>query len=294
MSRIGLAFQPRTPAAIALAERTRDRLDLDGHQTWLASAWEEEEILPHLPSSDLVITFGGDGTVLRVGRLSAPFGVPVLTVNFGRLGFLTEVEPGRLDDGLAAYFAGRYWLERRILLEAEILPPAGRPGAELGEHYHRQFSALNEVVVGRGGAARVIRLLIAIDDAPYTTYIADGAIFATPTGSTAYALAAGGAILDPSLDNLMITPIAAHLGLQHSVVLPGDCAITVEVRSDHGAYLSVDGQHDVLLQDGDRVRVARAGPRAALVRLGPRSAFYAQLGERLTRRLTDPKDPNAG
>lgn len=293
MSRIGLVYQPRTVPAVDLAERTRGELEDAGHEVWIASAWAEEEVLAQLRGTDLLVTFGGDGTVLRVGRLSAPFDVPVLTVNFGRLGFLTEVPPAGVDAALEAYFAGRFWLERRILLEAQILPPESRGPTPWGEHYHRRFTALNEVVVSRGGAARVIRLLIAIDDAPYTTYIADGAIFATPTGSTAYALAAGGAILDPSLDNLMITPIAAHLGLQHSVVLPGDCAITVEVRSDHGAYLSVDGQHDVLLQDGDRVRVARAEPRASLVRLGPRSAFYAQLGERLTRRLLEPRDDHA-
>ena len=294
MSRIGLIYQPRLPAAIELAKTTRDRLEREGHATWLASAWAEEEVLPHLGATDLLVTFGGDGTVLRAGRLAAPFGVPILTVNFGRLGFLTELPPHQLDAGLDAFFQGRSWLERRILLEAQILPPPTRLGDGCGEQYHRRFTALNEVVVSRGGAARVIRLLIAIDDAPYTTYIADGAIFATPTGSTAYALAAGGAILDPSLDLLMITPLAAHLGLQHSIVLPGDCTITVEVRSDHGAYLSVDGHHDVLLQDGDRVRVVRAEPRALLVRLGPRSAFYAQLGERLTRRLIEAKDEHAG
>jgi NAD+ kinase len=293
VSRVGLVYQPRTPPALELADRTRLRLERDQHDVWVASAWAEEEVLAQLRGTELLVTFGGDGTVLRVGRLSAPFDVPILTVNFGRLGFLTEVPPSAVDAALDAFFAGRCWLERRILLEAQILPPDTRTPALWGEQYHRRFSALNEVVVSRGGAARVIRLLIAIDDAPYTTYIADGAIFATPTGSTAYALAAGGAILDPSLDNLMITPIAAHLGLQHSVVIPGDCSITVEVRSDHGAYLSVDGQHDVLLQDGDRVRVARAEPRAALVRLGPRSAFYAQLGERLTRRLLEPRDDHA-
>lgn len=293
MSRIGLVYQPRTPAAIELADHTRQRLERAGHEVWTASAWAEDAVLAQVRGTALLITFGGDGTVLRVGRLSAPFEVPVLTVNFGRLGFLTEVAPSDIDAALDAYFGGRYWLERRILLEAQVLPPEGRGVMPWGEQYHRRFLALNEVVVSRGGAARVIRLLIAIDDAPYTTYIADGAIFATPTGSTAYALAAGGAILDPSLDNLMITPIAAHLGLQHSVVLPGDSTIAVEVRSDHGAYLSVDGQHDVLLQDGDRVRVARAEPRAALVRLGPRSAFYAQLGERLTRRFLEPRDDHA-
>ncbi|MCS6802593.1 MAG: NAD(+)/NADH kinase [Chloroflexota bacterium] len=293
MSRIGLVYQPRTPAALELAEQTRLRLEREGHHVWKASAWAEEEVLAQLRDTALLITFGGDGTVLRIGRLSAPFEVPILTVNFGRLGFLTEVPPSEIENALEAYFGGRFWLERRILLEAQILPPAGRDAAPWDEHYHRRFSALNEVVVSRGGAARVIRLLIAIDDAPYTTYIADGAIFATPTGSTAYALAAGGAILDPSLETLMITPIAAHLGLQHSVVLPGDSTVTVEVRSDHGAYLSVDGQHDVLLQDGDRVRVARAEARASLVRLGPRSAFYAQLGERLTRRFLEPRDDHA-
>lgn len=273
-----------------MAAKTEARLRDEGHTVWRASAWSGEEIAPRLRGVDLLITYGGDGTVLRMARMSAPLEVPVLSVNFGRLGFLTEVEPADFAASLDAYFAGNYRKECRILLDARVLPRSGRPDAEVAEYYHRRFSAMNDIVVSRGGAARVIRLRIMIDDAPYTTYIADGAIVATPTGSTAYALAAGGPILDPAMDSILLTPIAPHLGLQHSLVLPGDSKVTIETRAEQDCYMSVDGQHDLRLEEGDVVEIVRSRDHATLIRMHPPTAFYGTLSDRLTRRLLDGKD----
>lgn len=288
--KIGMIFQPKIVAAQQLATESAAALEKQGHDVWISSAWSRTEVDDHLEGTDLLIAFGGDGTVLRAARICANPGIPILSVNFGRLGFIVEIEPSEMMARLEEYFAGNFWIEERIMLAATVRPSASRPEAQLSETYTRTFQAFNDVVVSRGGAARLIQLVTTLNGDSFTTFIADGAIVATPTGSTAYSLAAGGPILDSSLNTILLTPIAPHLGLRQSLVLPNHYTIEFEVRSDHGAVISVDGQLDLPLIDGDTVQVFDSKVRARLIRFHEPTHFYRTLAERLTRRLISGKN----
>ncbi len=216
---------------------------------------------------DLMITLGGDGTMLRAGHLCAPYGVPILGINMGRLGFLIQIERTEWRTMLDRLFAGEAWLEHRMMLRAELY----RGGEEQGHWY-----ALNEVVVARGQFIRPVRLTVSADGYLLTSYIADGLIAATPTGSTAYALAAGGPILPPELRNILLVPIAPHLSVDRAVVLAEGSAVNILVKSEN-AVLSVDGQVPVGLSEEDTVRVRAAEFTAQFVRFGDPGYFYRNL-----------------
>jgi NAD+ kinase len=189
----------------------------------------------------------------------------------GRLGFLTEVEPNAWTSALPRLLAGDYWLEERMMLYAE---------------YHRGeicwgYEALNDVVVSRGSLARIVRLETHIDGSFLTTYAADGLIVATATGSTAYAFAAGGPVLPPQLKNILLLPIAPHLSMDRAIVLSQGAMVKVLVHTDHQAILTVDGQFEYELQDGDCVTVQASRHAGRFVRLQDRTYFYRTLMERL-------------
>jgi NAD+ kinase len=228
---------------------------------------------------DFLVALGGDGTMLRAGHLCAPLGVPILGINLGRLGFLTEVKRGEWQDAIQRVLAGGYWIEPRMMLQAE--------------HFQHQQSrgtwdVLNECVVGRGAMMRPVRLIAEIDGMVLTTFVADSLIAATATGSTGYALAAGGPILPPQLRNILLVPVAPHLSVDRAIVLDEGSRVKITVRSDHQATLSVDGQTPVAMQDGDCVEV-RAGAHSALfARLQDPSYFYRNLTSRMNQ------NPSAG
>ncbi|MBL8096588.1 MAG: NAD(+)/NADH kinase [Anaerolineales bacterium] len=223
---------------------------------------------------DLVVALGGDGTMLRAGRLTAPHGGQVLGINFGRLGFLPEVQPEAWRAALERVVAGEGWSEARMMLRIEHV----RSGAVLSVE-----ESLNEAVVGRGAQARMSRLQARINGDPLTTYVADGLICATPTGSTAYALAAGGPILPPENENILLVPIAPHMSMERTIVLPGSASLEIEpaVDLEHPASLSVDGQRETLLARGDVVRATRSPNVARFLRLRAPHYFFATLVERL-------------
>ena len=272
MKRIGLLYHPKIPKSRRLAEELIHQIEAMGSSPWVCSAWEERKIKSRLTALDLLITLGGDGTILRAARMAAPHAIPILGVNLGRLGFLAEVEPKEVVEKLPSVLEGRYWLEERMMLHAELL----RGGENLGE-----YEALNDVVVGRGLLARVIRLATYIDDDYLTTYVADGVIVATPTGSTAYSLAAGGPILSPQLKNILLTPILPHLATARSLVLSPNAAVKVQVSTNHSAALTVDGQITVEMKDGDAVTVTASRHTCRLVRMQTKTYFYRTLLERL-------------
>ncbi len=271
--RIGILHHPKIPASQSLGADIADWLRAQGHGVWVGSSWDTAAIERELGDLALLITLGGDGTLLRAGRVAARLSVPLLGINLGRLGFLTEVQPADWREQLPRVLAGDYWLEHRLMLKAE----AWR-GAELLDG---TLEALNDVVVSRSSLARVIRITASLNGSTLTTYIADGVIVATPTGSTAYALAAGGPILPPELENILLLPIAPHLSLARPVVLDRDVVVSLEVQTDHGAILTVDGQFLIDLQDGDRVLVTSGPDAARFVRLQPQSYFYKTLMDRL-------------
>lgn len=216
---------------------------------------------------DLMVVLGGDGSMLRAGHLCAPAGVPILGVNLGRLGFLIQVERGEWRAMFERLLKGEAWLESRMMLRAEHI----RSGESLGA-----WHALNEAVVSRGQYLRPIRVAASVDGRLLTTYVADGLIAATPTGSTAYALAAGGPILPPELRNILVVPIAPHLSVDRAVVLSEGSSVGLSVMSDN-AVLSVDGQIPIGLAEDDRVDVRAGEFSARFVRFGDPGYFYRNL-----------------
>lgn len=272
MKRVGLLYHPRVEASRELAEQLYDRLASYGVELWMESAWDEESIRQQLNHSDLVITLGGDGTILRAARLAAPHDIPILGVNFGRLGFLAEVEPDEALVVVPKVLEDECRVERRFLLRVQL----EHEGQVLGT-----YEALNDVFAGRGRTPRAIRLTVTIDGVTMATYTADGVVIATPTGSTAYVLAAGGPILAPELNAIVITPIVPHPVPYPSVVVDADVEIGVGIDTDVDASLAIDGQIVVPLETGDRLVVTRSPHVASFVRLHPRSTFYATLLEKL-------------
>jgi len=216
---------------------------------------------------DMLIAVGGDGSVLRAGHLCAPSGVPILGVNLGRLGFLMQIERHEWREYFEKLFNGEAWIENRMMLRAEHI----RAGESLGTS-----NALNEVVVARGQNLRPIRLTTSVDGRRLTSYVADGLIASTATGSTAYALAAGGPILPPELRNILLVPIAPHLSVDRAVVLSEGSSVSIVVNSEN-TILSVDGQPPILLMEDDHVDVTVADVTAQFDRFGDPGYFYRNL-----------------
>ena len=245
---------------------------------------------------DLLVSLGGDGTLLRGARLVAPHHTPVLGVNLGHLGFLTSVRPDELTETFASLCGGRYWLDTRFTLEARVLRDGGTESAD--------YMALNDAVLHKGGFARVIRLAVFVgeDREEVGEYTADGIILATPTGSTAYSLSAGGGIVAPSMECILATPISPHTLAVRPLVLPADTRIEVEVREPSSeVILTIDGQEGEALVNGDRLVVQRGDASVPLVRMEGQSFFStlrrklhwgAATGERSSPRSTgeDPRD----
>jgi NAD+ kinase len=216
---------------------------------------------------DLLVAVGGDGTMLRVSHLCAPCHVPILGINMGRLGFLMQFGREEWHSALEQLLQGEAWIENRMMIRAGLT----RAGESL-DHWH----ALNEVVVCRTAAVRPVRVSASVDGMPLTNYVADGLIAATPTGSTAYALAAGGPILPPELRNILLVPIAPHLSVDRAVVLSEGSSVSITLRGGD-AVLSVDGQIPVGLAEGDVVDVRAGEYTAQFVRFGDRGYFYRNL-----------------
>lgn len=217
---------------------------------------------------DLVIAVGGDGTVLRAGHWCAPLGIPLLGINEGHFGFLIELEREAWPKMLPHLASGEYRIEERMLLHVELW----RGGKKIGA-----WEAVNEALVGRGRTARPVHLAAHLDGSLLTTYVADGLIIATATGSTAYALAAGGPVLPPTLRNLVLVPVAAHLSMDRAIVLAEGANIRVEVQRGEDAVLSVDGQQPVDVQLEDWVELRASDFSLRFLRFQEPSHFYTRL-----------------
>lgn len=217
---------------------------------------------------DLLIALGGDGTMLRAGHLCGPTGVPILGINLGRFGFLIEIKQHQWPEVLPRLLEGDYWLERRMMLCVE----QWRGGERLGV-----WEVLNEVVVTRGQMVRPVHLITHVDGRYLTTYVADALIASTPTGSTAYALAAGGPILPPELRNILLVAVAPHLSLDRAIVLAEGSSVSITVQADHQAVLSIDGQAPVGVADGDRVDAFASEHTVQFVRFQDPAYFYRNL-----------------
>ena len=199
--------------------------------------------------------------------MCAPSGVPILGVNLGRLGFLIQIDRKEWREYFEKLFNGEAWIENRMMLHADHI----RAGEHLGG-----WNALNEVVVGRGQLLRPVRLTAMVDGRQLTSYVADGLIASTATGSTAYALAAGGPILPPELRNILLVPIAPHLSVDRAVVLSEGSSVSIMVRGEN-AVLSIDGQPSITLMEDDHVDIRAAEVTAQFVRFGDPGYFYRNL-----------------
>jgi NAD+ kinase len=219
-------------------------------------------------SFDLVITLGGDGTVLRAGQLCAPVDIPILPVNMGSFGFLIEVSPPGWKEAIDRLLTGDFWYEDRMMLNATIWK---------GEEYQNSLDVLNDVVIARTESLRPVHLQFSLDGQVVTTYVADALVVSTPTGSTAYALAAGGPILPPDLRNILLVPVAPHLSIDRAIVLAEGSTVSVKVLSNHGSVVSGDGQESLPLGKGDRVSVCASKYVTRLIRFQEANYFYRNI-----------------
>jgi NAD+ kinase len=266
---IAIATHPTMPAAVPLATSIMEYLQGRG-LTAFHGLLDDASLRKRVKNNefDLFIAVGGDGTVLRSAHLCAPVGVPILGVNLGRLGFLIQISRDDWQGACDNLLKGEYWIENRMMIRAEHR----RSDESLGS-----WHALNEVVVSRGASVHPVHLSTSVDGMLLTNYVADGLIASTPTGSTAYALAAGGPILPPTLRNILLVPIAPHLSVDRAVVLSEGSSVGITIRDNSEAVMSVDGQIPVGLADNDLVEV-RAGDYAArFVRFGDPGYFYRNL-----------------
>ena len=275
-SKVGIVFQDLNSSAVALGETLLKRLAAQGYETWSVHAVGPYDVDGHLRGSDVVLVLGGDGTILSVARLAAPLEVPLLGINFGRVGFLTELEPDEVDDKLQLYLDGDYWVDERVMLHADF-EVDGQPN---------QLLALNDVVLVRGALPRVIHVNIWVDGHHYGTIVADGVIVSTATGSTAYNLSAGGPILHPQVRSAVLTPIVPHLAADRSLVLEPNAMIVLEVEpGSGGAVLSADGQINYDVPDGARVSISTNRHVTRFLRRRPPTHFYHVLSAKLRESL---------
>lgn len=265
--RVGIVAKPGHSGLGPLLERIVSLLEQNGRETLVesgaaaqASELGAAEVVARdevLARADLVIALGGDGTLLGVAREIGARSTPVLGINLGHLGFLTSVHPENVDRVLSNVLAGRCRIDERARLEVVVLESDVETRREL---------VLNDVVLTKGTAlARMIDLHVRVDDQLVATYRSDGLIVATPTGSTAYNLSAGGPLLDPALPAILLTPICSHTLSQRPLVLPDDNWVEVRLLSSEEVTLTLDGQVGIALAGGDRVRIARSERPVRLV-----------------------------
>lgn len=223
---------------------------------------------------DALVTFGGDGTLLRGARLLRGHEVPILGINLGRVGFLTSAVRDQMVSAIDALVNGRYVLERRLSLHATILSEEGGLRSEQ--------IALNDVAIHKSGVARVVRIKVSVDGEDLGPYSADGVVVASPTGSTAYSLSAGGPIVAPGVEAMIVTPVCAHTLAVRPLVVPPDSTICIEPLSPGADDLlvSYDGQLGTTLTEGDSVYVRRAPSSVLLVRLGS-EGYFTRMRQKL-------------
>jgi NAD+ kinase len=275
MNAIGIIYNARIPEALDLSNAIVNELSLET-RSWVSPAENLDALRRRVPETDLVITAGGDGTILRATRVTAPCGIPMVGINMGRLGFMTELQVHEALEMLPFYLENNYRVEERSMIQAWIYKN-GNSSSEPDGPYH----ALNDVVLARGDVSRVVTIRASIDGSDLTTFRADGLIVSTATGSTGYSLAVGGPILDPVSEDLVVKPIAAHVGLTASLVLGSSAKVSMYLEGTQEAVLSVDGFLDYNFQPGDGVLLEQSPLKAKFLRSQPPEHFFATLTRRL-------------
>ena len=283
ISNFRIAYNAQIDDAVAISKEISAYLTKAGACVSSVGAIQEETIQHDIEQQDLdaLIILGGDGTILRACHLCSSTRIPIVGVNLGKMGFLIELQRDNWPQYLQRLLSGEYRIEKRMMLRAEHF----RKEKNLGS-----WQVVNEVVVCRGQYVRPVRIATEVDGYPMASYVADGVIAATPTGSTAYALAAGGAILPPDVRNIIIVPIAPHLSPDQSIVLSEGAKVTIKVHAAHQAVFSIDGHSPVIMKDGDQVRVSASEHDSLFVRFHDPGFFYRTLNRYLEQNPSLPTD----
>ena len=258
-----------------MAEELSQFLIARGVSAWLCSSWEGESAKAQIDGTELLLSVGGDGTILRAAQVALLSKTPITGVNLGRLGFMTELSADEVTDKLPTLVAGEGWIDQRAMLEAELLP--SEPETEPPP----RFYALNDIVMARGAIARVVNIEANIDGELLTTYRADGVIVATATGSTGYSLAAGGPILHPQADQFLLLPVLPHLSPAYTLVLPPTAVVRLRLSTVYQATISIDGNINLPLNSGATITVKHSAKTARFLRIHPETSFYSTLEQRL-------------
>ena len=272
MPQIGFVYNALVAEAPALIDSLISSLDLRT-RSWVSSAFEVSCHASEFADTALIVVAGGDGTILRTVHAIAAHSIPIVGVNLGRVGFMSELRVEEAAERLPGYINGNVRVERRMMLRATVTDGSGT-GILTAD-------ALNDVVVGRGGVARLLDIDTVVDGEFLTSYRADAVIVSTPTGSTGYALSAGAPIFFPEALMMMLQPVAAHTGLRDGLVLPHDTAVVLSATDGKQASLSVDGMEEIDLDVDFRVTIRRSPFEARFLRSKPRTAFYTELTRRL-------------
>ncbi|MHB8104105.1 MAG: NAD(+)/NADH kinase [Dehalococcoidales bacterium] len=272
IKKIGILYHPRVATTLSKAKELESTIKKQRLSAWIGSAWEKEKTQELLKGTDLLLTVGGDGTILRAVQSIIPGNIPVTGINLGKLGFLTELDASEVIEKLPQLLSGKGWLDQRSMLQVELVSKGQETCI---------FHALNDVVMARGDIARLIRVDVTMDNQPFVTYRADAVVVATATGSTGYALAARGPIMHPQSRDFLLVPVAPHLSFSYPIVLPETAEIRLRLNTYHHATLSVDGHINVPLADGDTVTIKRSACVARFYRIRPHNSFFLSLEDKL-------------
>ncbi len=280
MNAAGLVVHPARPQAIQVADRLAEWLEAHGLEArrFDDDAHDDDEAVQAFGKGlDLIVSIGGDGTFLHAAYVAARIDRPILGVKVGRVGFLTEVDPQLATVVLERAIAGSARIEERLAVTAEPEPAS----------FPTQW-ALNEMMIEKKARHRIVRLAVFVDDVYVTTFSADGVIVATPTGSTAYSFSSGGPIVTPTIPCLIVTPVAAHMVFDRSLVLSADQRVAVEVVGEEEGLISADGRASLELPVGARVRIGRAPKPSRFVRSEQAPPFHALVREKFGLPGEDP------
>lgn len=268
---VGIIYNPESSRAPGIIESLKDILGL-GENAWIVPAYSHA--YPVIPDEiEMIITLGGDGTILWSTQIAAPREIPLLGINLGRVGFMTEIEPDDVEDKISLYLQDTTWIEQRSMLQVVVTPTDG----DQVEDFH----VLNEVVVGRNTITRLVNLDVKVDNIEFMSYRADALIVATATGSTGYALSAGGPLIHPESTDIITIPVAPHMNMGRAMVLPSRSNIEISVVSNTGAVVSLDGRIDISLDQDQVITVLKSPYSARFLRSRDQGRFYEMVNRKL-------------
>ncbi len=275
MNRLGFAFNPTSPMALELRDRGLAWCAANAVPAWASPSDEPPSDPLQLSGTEAIVVLGGDGTFLRAAQIAAEVGVPILGVNVGKIGFLSKVEAHALEQVLEQLHEGAFELEPRLMLEVRVVHADGSSEGWI-------HSALNEAAVVRGRHAQVMRVVVDVGDSRVATYVCDGVVIASPTGSTGYSFSAGGPIVEPTSYNLVVTPIAAYLTPLRSSVVGAQHVVSASVTAAYDCLVSIDGREDISLEVGDRVDVRAKRKPISFVQPRGTTRFWDLLRQKAT------------